>query len=458
MAIQKTPELNTKTVKISELNPAPYNPRKWSEHATEQLAESIKRFGLVDPILVNHAVGRENVVIGGHFRLKVAKDLGYTEVPVVYVDIPDIKREQELNIRLNKNLGDWDYNLLAEFDESLLTDIGFSSEELDTVFDIDDEQPDNFSIKKELDKLNIKEVKAKPGDIYQLGDSRLMVGDSTVEADMLRLMNGEKADLCLTDPPYILDYLNAKRHGKPTTGFGSKRNRRYLETDVLPDNFTELWMGNIAKVAKDNFSIICYENWKNVRTIWGEMEKHWKIKNMLIWHLPNRNQGFAAKYKFFSKYDIAMVGASGTVEYNHDEEPDGLQEEYETALFATSGKPQWEGYEKGKKYQPTDFIEFNAADEKSSGQAIIFGVKPLEILIPYIKVLTKRGDLVVEPFCGSGSTLIAATKLKRRCYIMEKSPVYAEVAMNRWEKETGQKRIKLDGKEASAKSQANKGA
>lgn len=440
-----TPNLNIKTIKISKLNPAPYNPRKWSKEATAQLAESIKRFGMVDPILVNQAAGRENIVIGGHFRLKVAKDLGYAEVPVAYVNIPEVEREKELNIRLNKNLGDWDYELLAEFDESLLSEIGFTSEELDNVFDIDDEQQDSFSLQKELDKLDIKKVAAQVGDVYQLGDSRLMVGDSTIEADMLKLMNGEKADMCLTDPPYILDYLNAKRHGKPTTGFGSKRNRRYLETDVLPDNFTELWMANIAEVAQDNFSIICYENWKNMRTIWNEMEKHWKVKNMLIWHLPNRNQGFAAKYKFFSKYDIAMVGASGEVPYNHDEEPDGLQQEYENALFATSGKPQWEGYEKGKKYQPTDFIEFNAADEKSSGQAIIFGVKPLEILIPYIKVLTKRGDLVVEPFCGSGSTLIAATKLKRRCYIMEKSPVYAGVAMKRWEKETGQKRVKLNG-------------
>lgn len=439
-----TPNLKIQTAKINELNPAPYNPRKWSQEAVDQLTESIKRFGVVDPILCNQAKGRENVVIGGHFRLKVLKDLGYVEVPVVYVDIPDIKREKELNIRLNKNLGDWDYELLAEFDESLLSDIGFTSEELDTVFDIDSEQSDNFNIQKELDKLGI-EVEAKPGDVYQLGDCRLMVGDSTVEADVLKLMNGEKADMCLTDPPYILDYLHAKRQGKPTDGFGSKKNRRYIGTDELPPNFTELWMSNIAKVAKDNFSIICYENWKNARVIWEEMEKHWTVRNMLIWHLPNRNQGYAAKYKFFSKYDIAMVGASGTVEYNHDPEEGPLQETYETALFATGGKPHWEGYQKGKKYQPTDFIEFNAADEKSSGQSIIFGIKPLEILIPYIKVLTKRGDLVVEPFCGSGSTLIAATKLKRRCYIMEKQPIYAEVAMNRWEKETGQKRVKLNG-------------
>lgn len=439
-----TPNLKIQTVKINELNPALYNPRKWSQEAIDQLTESIKRFGVVDPILCNQAKGRENVVIGGHFRLKVLKDLGYTEVPVVYVDIPDLEKEKELNVRLNKNLGDWDYSLLAEFDESLLSDIGFTSVELDSVFDIDSEQSDNFNIQKELDKLGIK-VEAKPGDVYQLGDSRLMVGDSTVEADVLKLMNGETADMCLTDPPYILDYLHAKRQGKPTDGFGSKKNRRYIGPDKLPDNFTELWMSNIAKIAKDNFSIICYENWKNARVIWEEMEKHWTVRNMLIWHLPNRNQGYAAKYKFFSKYDIAMVGASGTVEYNHDPEEGPLQETYETALFATGGKPHWEGYQKGKKYQPTDFIEFNAADEKSSGQSIIFGIKPLEILIPYIKVLTKRGDLIVEPFCGSGSTLIAATKLKRRCFIMEKQPIYAEVAMNRWEKETGQKRVKLNG-------------
>lgn len=242
--------------------------------------------------------------------------------------------------------------------------------------------------------------------------------------------------------PYILDYLNAKRHGKPTDGFGSKKNRRYIGTDELPPNFTELWMGNVAKVAKDDFSIICYENWKNLKTTWAGLEANgWKVRNMLIWHLPNRNQGYAAKYKFFSKYDIAMVGSSGTVEYNHKDEEGSLQEMYESALFATSGSPQWEGYEKGKKYQPTDHITFNAADEKSSGQGVIFGIKPLEILIPYIKVLTKRGDLVVEPFCGSGSTLIAATKLRRRCYIMEKQPIYAEVALTRWEKETGMKRV-----------------
>lgn len=431
---------NITPVRIGELNPAPYNPRKWSDEATKQLTDSVREFGLVDPILVNSAKGRKNIVIGGHFRLKVAKSLGHHTVPVLYLDIPDEARERELNIRLNKNLGDWDYDMLAEFDESLLSDIGFSSEELDTIFnDADAAESDNFDLARELKKLGIDDIATRKGDVYQLGDSRLMVGDSVVEADFDRLMDGQHADMCLTDPPYILDYLHAKRAGKPVKGFGSKQNRIYLETESLPDNFTELWMGNVKKHSSPDFSIICYENWKNMRTIWNEMEKHWSVKNMIIWHLPNRHQGYASKNKFFSKYDIAMVGGSGEVPYNDEDEEKPLQETYETALYGISGKAYWEGYQHGKKalLQPTDFIEFQASDEKHSGQSVVFGTKPLEILIPYIKFLTKRGDLVVEPFCGSGSTLIAAIRLKRRCFVMEKSPIYAEVALARWEKETG---------------------
>ena len=431
-------------VLVNELMAADYNPRKWDAAAVANLKESIKRFGLVDPIIVNSAPDRRNIVIGGHFRLAVAKQLGYKEMPVVYINIPDVKKEKELNLRLNKNTGDWDWDLLAEFDESFLSDIGFNSQDLDEIFDIGD-IPEEFDLEKELRKLDINKIEIQKGDIYALGESRLMCGDSTIEEDVLRLMGNEKADMCFTDPPYILNYLQGKRHGKPTEGFGAKRDRRYLETDVLPPDFTQKWMANVSKIQQEHFSIIVYENWKNIRTIWGEMEKYWKVKNMIVWHLPNRHQGFASKYKFFSKHDIAMVGASPNVdiEFNNEPEPDGLQEEYETALYAISGKPHWEGYEKGKKTQPTDFIEFNASDEKHSGQGVVFGTKPVEILIPYIKVLTKRDDLIVEPFGGSGSTLIAATKMKRRCYIMEKSPVYAEVIKKRWEKLTGQKAIKL---------------
>jgi len=139
----------------------------------------------------------------------------------------------------------------------------------------------------------------------------------------------------------------------------------------------------------------------------------------------------------FNKHDIALVGSTDSITVNLEPEEELFQSEYENALFATAGKPHWESYEKGKKICPTDFIEHIAADKKSSGQDIIFGTKPLELLIPYIKVLTKRNDLVLEPFGGSGSTLIASLKLGRRCYMMEKSPVYTEVIIRRWQKHTG---------------------
>ena len=438
-------KLKIEHVSIDLLKPCDYNPRRWNAEAAKDLKNSITKYGIVDPLLVNSAPARKGIVIGGHFRLSVIKELGYTEVPVVYINIPDIEKEKELNIRLNRNVGEFNWDLLAKFDEKFLSMTGFTSEELDDIFAVE-ETPEQFDLQKELAKLNITTIDIKKGDVWRLGDSKMMCGDSTIEADTLKLMGDERADMCLTDPPYILDYLKGKKKkGDAVTGFGNKRDRRYLETDVLPDNFTELWMANVSKIQKPDFSIIIFENPKNVRIIWNEMEKHWKYRNTITWHVGNRMQGFSAKYKFFNKTDIALVGTRGNVSLNMEPEEGIFQNEYENALFATTGKPHWESYEKGKKICPTDFISHTAADKKSSGQEIIFGTKPLELLIPYLKVLTKRGDLIIEPFGGSGSTLMAATKMNRRCYLMEKSPVYAAVIRNRWEKLTGLKAEKIHG-------------
>jgi len=191
--------LKVQYLKIGELKAADYNPRKWTESAIENLKESIKRFGMVDPLIINKAPNRKNVVIGGHFRLKIAKDLGFKSVPVIYVNIPEIEKEKELNLRLNKNTGEWDFKLLAEFDESFLSDIGFSSEDLDEVFDIDP-TPEEFDLEKELRKLKIYQIKFKKGDIYQLGNHRLGCGNSTKSSDISKLMGGQKADMCFTDP------------------------------------------------------------------------------------------------------------------------------------------------------------------------------------------------------------------------------------------------------------------
>ena len=436
--------LQIQYVATSDLKPNEYNAKN-HDKALAGIELSVERYGMIDPLIVNGAPSRQNVLIGGHARLKVAKKLGFETVPVVYLNIPDIEREKELNLRLHKNQGEFDFELLANFAEEFLKDAGFSSEELDEIFDVGT-NTEQFDLNKALAKLDINEIKAQKGDIYEIDGSRLMVGDSTIEADMLKLMGKKKADMVMTDPPYILDYLKGKTKQKDgvTVGFGAKKNRRYLETESLSDNFTELWMANVAKVQKPDFSIIIFENPKNLRIIWNELEKHWKYRNTITWHVPNRMQGFSAKYKFFNKTDIALVGSSDRVTVNLEPEDELFQNEYDNALFATAGKPTWEGYEKGKKICPTDFIEHIAADKKSSGQDIIFGTKPLELLIPYIKVLTKRDDLVLEPFGGSGSTLIASLKLGRNCYIMEKSPVYAEVILRRWQMHTGKTARKIN--------------
>lgn len=433
---------HTEKRKVKDLVPYELNPRKITEKQEKHLRESLEKFNLVEI----PAVDKDNKIIAGHQRIKIMLLLGRGEEEIdVRVPNRELTNEEfkEYNLRSNKNVADWDLELLSELDEDFLTDVGFSSEELDDIFEIE-EDPEIFDLKKELEKLDIKKVKVNKGDIYKLGDHKLMAGDSTKEKDISVLMDKEKADFIFTDPPYILDYLHGKKKkGKATEGFGYKRDRKYLETDSLPPDFTQKWMENVNKVKKKDSHIIVFENWKNIPTIWDEMAKHWDIKNMIVWHIPNRHQGFAAKYKFFSKHDIAMLGKTGDGKLNLDEEPELLQNEYETALYAISGKPHWEGYEKGKKIQPTDFIEYKASDEKQSGQSVVFGTKPIEILIPYIKVLTKRADLILEPFGGSGSTLIASEKMNRRCFVMEKSPVYCEVIIKRWEKLTGKKAKKI---------------
>ena len=121
-------------------------------------------------------------------------------------------------LKENKNTGEFDFKLLAEFDQKFLDSVGFTSEELDEIFNIET-TPEDFDIKKELQKVGINEISAKTGDIWLLGDSKLMVGDSTKEEDVSRLMGNEKADMCFTDPPYILDYLKGKRR---SNGFDGK--------------------------------------------------------------------------------------------------------------------------------------------------------------------------------------------------------------------------------------------
>lgn len=145
-------KIETVYVPIELLTTPDWNPRKHDALAEEKLKESIKRFGLVDPIIANSAPKRKNIVIGGNFRLSVAKSLGFTQVPVVYVNIPNLEKEKELNVRLNRNVGEWNWDLLKEFNMDMLIEVGFDEGDLSHIWD------DTLSV--EEDDFDAEEVAA----------------------------------------------------------------------------------------------------------------------------------------------------------------------------------------------------------------------------------------------------------------------------------------------------------
>ena len=205
--------MNIQIINIEKLKPAEYNPRKDLQPEDEEwrkIQRSIEEFGYVDPIIVNS----DMTVIGGHQRLKVLKDLGYTEIECNVVDL-DKTREKALNIALNKISGEWDNQkleeLLAEL-KSLDFDLditGFNPDELNEIFnDMLEASEDDFDLDKALEE--IEEPITQQGDIWILGRHRLMCGDSTKKEDVDKLMNNKEADMVLTDPPYNVDVENSK--------------------------------------------------------------------------------------------------------------------------------------------------------------------------------------------------------------------------------------------------------
>ena len=399
--------MRTKLINISDLKLAQYNPRQMSEHDMASLVKSIRKFGFVEPVVVNR---RYNRVIGGHQRIIAAKQLSIKAVPVVYVSL-NSKEEKTLNLALNRIHGDWDMEKLSVVLEELKMDdgddlslTGFSEIEIGEILDsqTDNGSEDNFDAESEASK--IKKPKSKRGEVYQLGRHRLMCGDATVKKDVEKLMDGKKADMVFTDPPYRLS-------GK---GFGYKGDRQYgkLRSDEIFDY--KDWLENVQTVAKKDFNILVFEFWKNAVPLWQSLEKYYEIKNMIIWHATNR---YTFPHKFFSsRYDICLYAVRGN--YYFDLPRD-----------------------KGSN-PPYDVIASPPETEKTSGQSEVFGAKPIGILTPYIKPLCPRNGIILDSFGGSGTTLIACEKTGRVCYMMEIDPVYCDVIQKRYKEYVGENKRK----------------
>ena len=373
---------------VKDLNPASYNPRQISSKQYKDLKESVKKFGLVDPIIVN----KDNTVIGGHQRLKICKDLKYVDVDCVMLDLSK-EEERELNIRLNKNTGDFDMDILAnEFDIEELTDWGFKHIDLDINIDkITEGNTEDDHIPE------VKESRVKLGDVWQLGKHRLMCGDSTKESDVEKLMNGQKADMVFTDPPYGINVVQGNKVGGDKS-FGS--------------------VGGVKIVKAKTYSKVIGDETTDAALNFYELCMKLEIENFIIWG-----------GNYFTEF---LPASSCWIIW--DKENTGNFADVEIA---------WTNYNKGAKlykWQWNGMIR--KGDTKTEGKTRIHPTqKPVGMFEDILKDFTSK--VVYDGFLGSGSTLIACEKTNRICYGMELDTKYCDVIIERWEQFTGQKAKKV---------------
>ena len=382
----QTENISIVQVKITDLKPSEYNPRQASEKECLDLKNSIQRFGLVDPIIVNSNPKRKNIIIGGHFRCRMATELGYQEVPVVYINISDLDKERELNVRLNKNSGSFDYDLLANFDEDVLKDIGFDSKELDKIFQLDTKPEDD-----EVPEARTTNIKL--GDLFKLGEHRLFCGDSTQRADVERLMAGEKADMVFTDPPYGInldtDWTNLKGSDKGAIAFkkmgGGNKYAKVIGDDV---DFEPAFIFDLFDYCKEIF-------------LWGA--------DYYIKKLPDNGCLIIWDKRLTESADL-MMGSPFEV--------------------------LWSKFKHRKEIIRVKWAGIYGLSTQDIRHRVHPTQKPIEVNTWVIEKYTDRDNIVADIFGGSGSTLIACEKLNRKCRMIEIDPIYCQVIIDRWEKFT----------------------
>ncbi len=411
-------------VPVSELKPAEYNPRKSSKEALSQLKESITRFSVVDPIIVNSAPKRKGVVIGGHMRLRAAKELRHESVPVVYVCIEDIEKEKELNLRLNRNTGEWDFEKLKFFDPDFLTEIGFSDSDLSEVWKENLEaQDDEFDEEQELKKIKVPVTKL--GDIIALGEHKLICGDSTDQNVLARLFGNERASIIYSDPIY-----NLKGAVDYNKGIGGKQNYGGNVNDTRTDSeykeFLKKTLIAALSVTKEDTHVFYWNDQAQIGIL-QELYRELGLTNRRVCLWLKNAQNPTPGVAFSKAYEPCIYGTRGRPYLN-----DNIQNLNEVLnKEITTGNNLLE--------ETLDHLDVWAVKRLSGKDYEHATSKPPKLHEKAIRRCTRVGDIILDSFSGSASTMIAAEQLKRRVYAVELEPVFCDLAIRRFEKLTGQK-------------------
>lgn len=385
----KTAEL--RMIPVSELKPAAYNPRKKlkpGDKEYEKIKNSIEEFGFADPLVVN----ADMTIIGGHQRLTVAMALGYTEVPCAVVDIDKV-REKALNIALNKITGAWDENLLAELLEDIqssdfdLGKTGFDPPEIEQLFNqVHDKNvsDDDFDVDKAVEK----EAFVQPGDIWKLGKHRLLCGDSTKTEDVQRLMDGQKANACVTDPPYNCAYQG---------GTGMR---------IMNDSWSD-------SEKFYQFLLAAFKNAYDSLADGGAFYAFHSDAEKVNFYNATVNVGFHYSTTCIWVKDTLVIGR---MDYQMRHEP---------VIYAFKDTARHKFY--GDRKQTTVW-EFPRPKKSQLHPTM----KTLPLVAYPIRMSSQENGIILDLFGGSGSTLMAADQLNRIAYLMELDPKYASAIVRRY--------------------------
>jgi DNA modification methylase len=426
------PKAVTQYRKLSELKELPGNPRTIKKDQFEKLKTSLQNnadYFEARPIILSDRTG-ELVIIAGNQRYKAAKAIGLTEVPTILLSGLSEEREREIVIRDNVENGDWDMDALAnEWNAQDLLDWGVELPELEAMTEVVEDTPP---------EVNEEEPPmTKLGQIWQLGEHRLMVGDSTSEAQVAALMDGKKADLLVTDPPYGVDYGNykdadeAKRLKRRTDGL-TVANDAFEDDSGLVKFLTSANQVADANLKDGGAFYIWHASSKSKSFQDACAAMGWQTRQTLIWAKDRLSLG---RQDYQWQHEPCLYGwKGGAGHYFRDVRTETTVFDDEKPIDELSNKELKELVRNYRQVLPTSIIRENKPSKSEEHPTM----KPVKLIARLVANSSRERERVLDIFGGSGTTMIACEQLGRSCYMMELDPHYADVIIERWQNFTGQ--------------------